>query len=147
MKPRLDGRGPKATPGDPAGVGPRGPPEERDSEIVMRQLIFAAALLVAGCGGSPDFACDLVQTSGGVKSHGCTEIDEIDSSQIDAAASSCTELGGVVVDSCSSDGDLGTCSSTRGGITIDIHFYSEGGATAAVAEEACKRLEGTWTAS
>ena len=113
----------------------------------MRQLIFAAALLVAGCGGGPDFACDIVQTTGGVKSHGCTEIAEVDSSQLDEAESACTQQGGGVVDSCSSDGDLGVCVFTSGGITGDVHFYSEGGVTAAIAELACKELEGSWTAS
>lgn len=113
----------------------------------MRQLIFAAALLVAGCGGSPDFACDVTQTVSGVTSHGCTEINDISSDQVDAAASSCAKQKGVVVDSCSSDGDLGACSVTQGGITIAIHFYSDGGVTAAIAEEACKEIEGSWTAS
>ncbi len=113
----------------------------------MRQLIFAAALLVAGCGGGPDFACDIVQTTGGVKSHGCTEIDEVDSSQSDAAAASCKQQGGVVVDSCPSEGDLGVCVFTSGGITGDVHFYSEGGVTAAIAKTACDQLKGSWTAN
>ncbi len=113
----------------------------------MRQLIFAAALLVAGCGGGPDFACDVTQSAGGITSHGCTEIDNIDSTQVDAAASSCAEQKGVVVDSCSSDGDLGFCAITQGGITIDIHFYSAGGVTAALASQACDEIKGTWTGS
>jgi hypothetical protein len=134
-------------PGDPARAGPRGPLGERDSEIVMRQMIFAAALLVAGCGGGPDFACDVTQTAGGISSHGCTEINNIDGAQVDAAASSCAEQKGVVVDSCSSDGDLGFCSLTQGGITIDIHFYSAPGVTADLGKQACDQLMGTWTAS
>ena len=114
---------------------------------MMRQMIFAATLLLAGCGSNPDFACDLVQTQGGLTSHGCSELDNIDSAQIDAAASSCTKLGGTVVDSCSSDGDLGVCSVTQGGITQRLHFYSQGGITAALAEQGCTQLKGTWTPS
>jgi hypothetical protein len=110
----------------------------------MRQVIFAAALLVAGCGGGPDLACDLVQKNGGVTSHGCSEVDGLGSSQIDAAAQQCTEIGGTVVDSCSGDGDLGVCTITQGGLTQGLHFYSDGGVTEAIAAKACEDGKGTW---
>lgn len=115
--------------------------------MVMRKWIFVAAVFVAGCGGDPDFACDLVQKTGGATVHGCTEIDGIESAQSDAAAQSCAQLGGAVVDSCSSDGEVGICTVTQGGLTQAIHFYSEGGVTAAIAEEGCTKSSGTWTAS
>jgi len=114
---------------------------------MMRQVIFAAALFAAGCGRDPDFACDIVQTQGGVTSHGCSEIQELDDSLDGQTAGLCSQLHGTLVDSCSSDGDLGTCSATQGGITIDNHFYSDGGLTGALAEEACKLIQGTWTPS
>ena len=113
----------------------------------MRQLIFFAAVFVAGCGGDPDFACDLIQKSGGFTAHGCTEIDGIDPSQSDAAAQSCAKLGGTVVDSCSTDGEVGICTVTQGGLTQAIHFYSGGGVTAAIAEEGCTKSKGTWSGS
>ncbi len=114
---------------------------------MLRQVIFAAALLVTGCGGSPDLACDQFVKSGGVTGHGCTEINNIEPAQVDAAAKACMDQGGVVVDSCSSDGDLGVCSFTQAGLTIDIHFYSDGGVTVPTAEAACAQIPGTWTSN
>jgi hypothetical protein len=113
----------------------------------MRQMIFAAALLVAGCGRNPDLACDIVQKAGTVTAHGCFEIDNLDASQIAVGDKACRDQGGVVVDACATDGEVGVCSTTQGGLIEDLHFYSEGGVTAASGESVCKQIKGTWTAS
>lgn len=114
----------------------------------MRQFIFAAAaLLAAGCGSDPDFACDVTQTAGGVTSHACSEINGIEPAQADEAADSCLKIHGVVVDSCSTDGEVGVCTVTQGGLTQSLHFYSEGGFTAELGEKGCTSIKGTWTPS
>ena len=135
-------------PADPARVGGsvRTKRRERVGEMLMRQWIFVGALFMAGCGG-PDLACDLVQKVGPLTSHMCSEIDGIDSTQADAAEQSCTALGGTLEGSCSSDGEVGICTVTQGDFTQSIHFYSEGGLTAVLAEQSCKSLNGTWTPS
>lgn len=124
--------------------GGSAPPKEPH---VIRQAVFVLVLVLAGCGSKPDFACDVTQTNGGVKSHGCTEIAELSDAQLSLAPDLCKQLGGDLVDECPIEGDLGICTSTQGGLTQDIHFYSEGGVTAALAEQACQVAKGTWKAN
>lgn len=131
---------------DAPGPAPRG---SRGREIMIRRFFFAwvLSLVLAGCGSDPDFACDVVKTQGGVTSHGCTEIEELADAQLALAPDLCAQLGGNLVDACQSEGDLGTCTQTLGGLTQRIHFYSDGGVTAAIAKDACDKAEGTWTAN
>lgn len=113
----------------------------------MVRVVLALLLLsTTGCGGDPDFACDIKNVSGS-GAHGCTEIDELSDAQESLAPSLCSQLKGELVGSCPSDGDLGYCSVTQGGLTQRLHFYSGGGVTAATAEAACKQTKGTWTAN
>lgn len=114
---------------------------------MIRRFVFAFGLILAGCGSDPDFACDVVKTQGKLTSHGCTEIEELADAQLALAPDLCAQLGGNLVDACSSEGDLGICTQTLGGLTQLVHFYSDGGVTAAIAKQACDQAEGTWTAN
>lgn len=115
--------------------------------MTLGRLALASLLALSGCGSTPDFACDIVQTVNGATAHGCSEIDELPDGTEGLGPGLCTQLKGKIVDACPSDGDLGFCSQTQGGLTQKLHFYSEGGVTAATAEAACKQIKGTWTAN
>ena len=61
------------------------------------------------------------------------------------AKDACPLLGGVVVDSCSTAGQIGVSKLVSDGATQTIHFHEDGGVSAAEAEASCKKLAGTWT--
>ena len=114
---------------------------------MIRRFVFAFGLILAGCGSDPDFACDVVKTQGNVTAHACTEIEELSDAQLPLAPGLCAQLGGTLVDACPSEGDLGICTQTVGGVTQLLHIYSDGGATVAIAKQACDQAKGTWTAN
>ena len=113
----------------------------------MRQLFIAttAALFLAGCTETPDLACDIVDKSGPTSSHQCNELHSLDATQQKDAEDACPRLGGVIVDSCSTTGEIGVCTLTSDGLVQNIHFYP-GGLSAAEHEATCKQFAGTWTA-
>jgi hypothetical protein len=114
----------------------------------MRPLLLAAAsLLLPACGPVGTFACDIVDKSSAIEIHRCSELDLLDATQQQDAKDACPLLGGVVVDSCSTAGQIGVCKLVSDGATQTIHFYADGDVTAAEAEASCKKLAGTWTAS
>ena len=113
--------------------------------MFIARLTLASVMVLGGCGSTPDFACDIPVSTGGVTSHGCSEIDELPDGSESLAPGLCAQLGGKLVDECPSDGDLGICSATQGGITQKVHFYAEGGVTAAAAKVGCDSIKGTWT--
>ena len=123
------------------------PAGQRGCDIVIRQVCFAAALFLAGCAVSPDLFCDIVDTSGPTPSHQCNELHTLDATQEKDAEDACPKLGGVIVDACSTTGQIGTCALSVDGLTQKIHFYPGGGLTAADHEATCKQLMGTWTGS
>lgn len=112
---------------------------------MKRQIIFAAALLVAGCGGNPDVACNIVQKSAGTTVHLCEELDNLDSSQITAGHQLCSDQQGTLVDACATDGIIGMCTISQNGATGTIYFFPDGGVTATIAEQACQQSNGSWT--
>jgi hypothetical protein len=136
-------------PADPAGAGPGAVPSKQESEIAMRQIITAAAaaLFVAGCSARGSFACDIVDKSGPTTTHRCSVLDSLDATQEQDAEDACPLLGGVVVDACTTEGQIGVCTLVSDGATQTIHFYADGSATAAESEASCKKLAGTWTGS
>lgn len=110
-------------------------------------IAAAAALFLAGCVSSPDLACDLVDKSGPTPTHQCNELHSLDATQEKDAEDACPKLGGVIVDSCSTEGQIGVCALAFDGLTQKIHFYAGGSLTAAEHEATCKQLAGTWTGS
>jgi hypothetical protein len=115
--------------------------------IVMRQVIFAAALLVAGCGSKPDLACDQIQKSGFVTVHLCTDFYNLASSQLAEAEKSCAAQHGTLVDACATDSEVGVCTISQGGASADLHMYSGGGLTSAIGKSACDQVQGSWSGS
>ncbi len=115
----------------------------------MRQFIFAAAVLVAGCGNGagPDLACDLVDKSGDARLHQCNELFNLDPTQRADAEGACPKLGGVIVDTCPVAGQLGVCQLSFDGLTEDLHFYAESDTPGMTRESSCKQLKGTWKAN
>lgn len=113
---------------------------------MKRQIIFAAALLMAGCGGNPDVACNIVQKSAGTTVHLCEELDNLDPSQITAGQQLCSDQKGALVNACSTDGIIGMCTtSSQNGATGTVYIFPDGGVTASIAEHACQQSNGTWT--
>lgn len=117
----------------------------------MRPLLLLAAaalfVLLPACGPVGAFACDIVDKSGPTPSHRCSALDLLDATQQQDAQDACPLLGGVVVDKCSTAGQIGVCKLVSDGATQTIHHYEGGDVTAAEAEASCKKLAGTWTAS
>jgi hypothetical protein len=118
----------------------------------MRPVLLPAAallllLLLPACGPAGAFACDIVDKSGPTETHRCSELDLLDATQQQDARDACPLLGGVIVDTCTTQGQIGVCKLASDGATQTIHFYANGGVTAAEAEASCKKLAGTWTAS
>lgn len=112
---------------------------------MVRQLIFTAALLLAGCGSGPAVACDEVLISGSLTVRTCTEIVELDSDQIDAEKQFCKNGGGIVIDACSIDNQLGVCTFIERGIPRETHLYAADGVTGAEGKIACDKIDGSWT--
>jgi starvation-inducible outer membrane lipoprotein len=110
-------------------------------------MCLAAALLLTGCVVNPDLFCDIVDKAGPTPSHQCNELHSLDATQAKDAEDACPKLGGAVVDSCSTEGQIGVCSLSVDGIAQKIHFYGGGSLTAAEHEATCKQLMGTWTGS
>lgn len=109
--------------------------------------MFAAAVLVTGCGSSPDIACDEVRFSdvGTVTIHVCTEVVDFDPSRIDAQKQLCKNAGGLLLDACPIANQLGVCSSIDRGIPKESHFYPTTSVTSAELKAACESSNGTWT--
>jgi hypothetical protein len=88
-----------------------------------------------------------VDKSGPTPTHRCSELDLLDATQQQDAQDACPRLGGVVVATCSTQGQIGVCKLVSEGAKQTIHFYEGGDVTAAEAEASCKKLLGTWRAS
>ena len=87
-------------------------------------LLLAAALLVLlpACGPVGAFACDIVDKSGPTEIHRCSELDLLDATQQQDAQDACPLLGGVVVATCSTQGQIGVCKLVSEGAKQTIHF-------------------------
>jgi hypothetical protein len=77
--------------------------------------------------------------------HVCALYQNIPAADMQALESACMSEMGTFGTACPTDGALGTCSQSAGGITEGVVYYDSGGITADEAQMACSGGGGMWT--
>lgn len=103
-------------------------------------MTLGAILMMAGCGGTSTFSCDVSKSSG----KSCIFYDAV-SGDTTASKNSCMSSGGTVGSSCSMTGVVGSCAVTapagESG-TVTSYFYDQLPANSA---QNCAGIGGTFT--